>query len=270
METHVILPAVSPLAAAIEENLEAHIAFIARSAPGMRVFDHDDLLMVDSGLSSDTFNKVARSRLSSERAGRRISEVIEYFRAVDRPFAWWIGPSARPFDLETHLRDHGLIAAECEVGMAMDVSELQPALDPPRNLAIERVCTARQIAAFAEVVAANWQPPDQTVIRFYSRAVPVLLANACPMQLFVGYLDDEPVATAELFTSGSLGGLYSVSTRPEFRRRGIGSAVTWHAAEWARCAGARTLALQSSEAGQSVYARLGFKACCNFAEYTPW
>jgi predicted N-acetyltransferase YhbS len=59
-----------------------------------------------------------------------------------------------------------------------------------------------------------------------------------------------------------------VCTRRECRERGIGSALTWTALDDARRRGIPTAVLQSSDQGKGMYTRLGFSACCNFAEFT--
>jgi hypothetical protein len=78
-----------------ERNLGEHIAFVQRSTPGMTVFDQADLLVVDSGISSDTFNKMARARLQESEVDHRIAEAVAYFTGVERPFAWWVDPARR-------------------------------------------------------------------------------------------------------------------------------------------------------------------------------
>jgi len=65
---------------------------------GMTVFDQADLLIVDSGISSDTFNKMARARLQESDVDRRIAEAVAYFTGVQRPFAWWVGPLLAAFE----------------------------------------------------------------------------------------------------------------------------------------------------------------------------
>jgi hypothetical protein len=66
MPTSVISTVPTPLLTAIEKNLHEHIALVQRSTPGMTVFDQANLLVVDSGVSSeDTFNKIARARCKS-------------------------------------------------------------------------------------------------------------------------------------------------------------------------------------------------------------
>jgi hypothetical protein len=86
------------------------------------------------------------------------------------------------------------------------------------------------------------------------------------MKLFLGSLDDEPVASRELFLAGRIAGLHSVCTRTVCRERGIGSALTWTAWDDARRRGIPTAVLQSSDRGRGMHTRLGFNADCNVAD----
>jgi hypothetical protein len=82
--------------AGIEKDRHEHIAFAQRSTAGMTVFDQADLLVVDSGMSSDTFNKMAQARLQESDVDRRMAEAVAYFTGVQRPFAW--GPRLAAFE----------------------------------------------------------------------------------------------------------------------------------------------------------------------------
>jgi hypothetical protein len=48
----------------------------------MTVLDEEGLLVVDSGLSSDTFNKIACARLQESEVNCRITEAADYFTNV--------------------------------------------------------------------------------------------------------------------------------------------------------------------------------------------
>jgi GNAT superfamily N-acetyltransferase len=151
--------------------------------------------------------------------------------------------------------------------MALELSRLPTTVPIPVGLTVRRVRTAADLEEVVEVLGADSPSPDLTLHRFYERAASVLLAQDCPMRLFLGTLDGEPVATSELFLGGGVAGLYGVATRAEFRRRGIGTALCWTALDEARRLGLGTAVLQASEVGAGVYARLGFRACCRFVEY---
>jgi GNAT superfamily N-acetyltransferase len=62
-------------------------------------------------------------------------------------------------------------------------------------------------------------------------------------------------------------GVYAVETLPEFRRRGFARALVEHVLADARARGARTASLQSTRAGQPLYAALGFTAAGRYEEW---
>jgi ribosomal protein S18 acetylase RimI-like enzyme len=254
---------------AMAANLVAHMSWVQRRVEGMHVQDDGALVIVDSGLPCDTFNVVCRARLSADSLEARVAAVIGHFRAVARPFSWWVGPGDRPSGLAAALGAAGLKADEESLGMAADLSALDQQADLPHGLRIERVRTVEQLGQFAAINAANWMPPDPHVIRFYELAALVLLEADAPLWLYVGYLDDWPVAAAELTVAGGVVGLYGISTLREYRRRGIGGAMTQQPLLDAKAAGYRVAVLQASPEGTRVYERIGFQPMGHFVEFKP-
>ncbi len=254
---------------AMDANLAAHVSYVQRRLPGMFVDDRADLLIVDSGLATDTFNKILRTRLEPGTADQRIEEALAHFRGAQRPFSWWLGPLATPEDIGARLKQRGLRPAETELGMAAQLDHLPRALELPQGLEIHPVSTREQLENFCEIQAANWDPPDRLVHAFFARAADILLEPECPMRLYVGYHDGTPAAASELFLGAGAAGIHMVSTRREFQRRGIGFAMTWHAAAEGARLGMKTAVLQASDQGAPVYARLGFEAMCHYTEYQP-
>ena len=259
------------LDAAAGANLVRHMGWIQGRTPGMRVESDERLTLVDSGLPCDTFNIVCGATIPTELLRDRVERAVGYFESVRRPFSWWVGPADRPCDLDRALEDAGLAAAESETAMAADLHTLAPAAShtglAQGGLRIERARTPGAIRDFAVVVAANWSPPDPSVLRFYDAATPVLLNPDCPLWLYVGYADEVPVAACELTEGGGVAGLYNVCTPEAHRRRGFGSAMVLRSLLDAREHGYQTAVLQASEGGRGVYARLGFRATGVYTEY---
>jgi hypothetical protein len=106
----------------MEDNLAGHFSFLPGQTEGMLVEERSDLVLVDSGLPSDTFNAVCRAKLGRENAARRIEAAVLHFRRKNLPFSWWVGPLSEPATLDEELKKHGLSFAEKEVGMAADIS----------------------------------------------------------------------------------------------------------------------------------------------------
>lgn len=257
------------LATAADANFIVHAGWVQKHVPGMRVVEEPDLVLVDSGLPCDTFNVVCRTRLEAPTALSRARQVIAYFRDAGRLFSWWCGPADRPDNLGEFLLAAGLEMAETELAMAADLAALWAAQPSPGGLEIQRVSTSDQLEDFARIIGATQGSPDPHVLRFYDLAAPTLLSGESPLWLYVGYLEEVPVATAEVTLGGGVAGLYNVSTLPAYRRRGYGTAITLRPLLDARAQGYRAAILQASAEGVSIYTRLGFEPFGQITEYKP-
>jgi ribosomal protein S18 acetylase RimI-like enzyme len=254
---------------AAAENLLVHMSIVQRHVRGMSVLDDGELAIIDSGLPCDTFNVVCRSRLAAEIAPGRIAAAIDHFRSAQRPFSWWVGPGDRPDHLEELLQRAGLKALESEAAMTAELRSLVTEFEHAGNLRIERVRTREQLRQLADLCAANWDPPDVHVQRFYEAAAPILLADECPVWLYLGLVGADPVATTEPTEGGGIVGLYTVGTHSAWRRRGIGSAMVLRALLDATALGYQTAVLQAAPAGVGLYEKLGFETTGHYTEYKP-
>jgi ribosomal protein S18 acetylase RimI-like enzyme len=257
------------LEAADDLNKLIHLSWIQERTEGMQVFFEDDLVIVDSGLATDTFNVVCRSRLSSAGCSARIRSVLRHFRSTSRPFTWWVGPADRPADLGRALLEEGFRATGTEPGMALNLERLTAVPETPREFHIERARTEASVRKFGELIASLAYPLDHTVAAFYARSAPAVLDPESPVWLYVGYLGDEPVATAELTVGGGIVGLYNITTAAAHRKKGIGTAMTVRPLRDARESGYPAAVLQASEEGFPIYSRIGFEVTGSFTEYHP-
>jgi ribosomal protein S18 acetylase RimI-like enzyme len=85
-----------------------------------------------------------------------------------------------------------------------------------------------------------------------------------PLHLWIGYVGAEPVSVAAAYIGDQAVSIYMVATLPQARGKRYGAALTAQACQAAPDLPAE---LQASEAGRSVYLRLGFQIV---TQYNLW
>jgi GNAT superfamily N-acetyltransferase len=80
----------------------------------------------------------------------------------------------------------------------------------------------------------------------------------------VGVLDDRVAATGLATANGPVGWLGGIVVDAEYRRHGIGRAITEDLVRRLRAAGCLTLSLESTDAGRPLYERLGFRLATHY------
>nr|WP_198151317.1 GNAT family N-acetyltransferase [Kibdelosporangium sp. MJ126-NF4] len=230
----------------------------------MSVVRTDDVVIVDGDVGDDTFNIIAGARFSASDVDERIAETVA---SVDGVFSWWVDSTSTPDSLSQRIEAAGFPAHDPEPGMVAALSTL-PEPEIPDGLEIRRVTAPVELAEYAGVVAANWDPPSPGVIRFYERAAGAALDPECQARYFVGYHEGVAVCAAEVFLAHEVAGIYNVSTLASHRRRGFGRAITLVALLAARAEGVDTAVLQSSPDGQSIYRGIGFTEVGTFTEHS--
>ena len=276
-DTHVTASVIqaypSPALAALEVNLAEHVAFVPRELARDNVLSKAGVTRVDSGLASDTFNKLLHARFEESQADAGIDQALEHFRRVERPFTWWVGPCSRPSDLEARLGQRGLQPLEHEIGMTLKLKDLPRDRDILEGFSIRRVTQLTELEHFAALLSNISIPADDTVVAYFEKASPFLLKDDCPMQFFVAYRGDEPAATVELMLSAygdnprGLAGVHMSATSAAYRHRGLELAMSWTALDHARQLGAELGGILVAPEAQNIFTELGFRSCGRFAEY---
>jgi ribosomal protein S18 acetylase RimI-like enzyme len=252
---------------AMEANMFEYMTYYAKHSPEMEIIDEDDVLLINSGLKSDTLNYICRAKFSESSINRKIDKAINYFKSRNLPFTWWISPSSQPSSLGAYLEKYKLQCTERVAGMAADLRTLPSNYPLPKGLTIKRLTTVSELNLFASVVASVFDPPDPCVQLFYQQTSDVSLKNDGSIHLYLGYLHGKPVATSALFMGASVAGIYCVATIKQARKQGIGTALTLAAIQDARNQGYQIATLEASGDGRNLYARIGFKTYCQFYTY---
>jgi ribosomal protein S18 acetylase RimI-like enzyme len=251
------------LISAIEENLFA-VFFAYRQWPRSEVHDEAEMLWVDTDIPFPLFNSVLRTRLVPERIDAAIQSLITQAESRNRPLLWWTGPATQPADLGRHLERHGFVSEGQMPGMAIDLANLKENLPRPSGLSVQRVTDDTARKQWCQVCAAGFGLPDFIAAAFYD-----LMSSVAPdtFLAYLGWRNDQPVATSVLVLAAGVAGMYNIATIPEARRQGIGTIMTlWPLCE-AQNRGYKAGILHASQMGAGIYRSLGFQEYCQIGQY---
>jgi hypothetical protein len=84
-----------------------------------------------------------------------IEEAIAYFHGRNVPFSWWVGPASTPGDLSARLIANGLLHAEDEAGMILDLDSLDDHHATVAEVDVRQVQSLAELFDLANVLAAN-------------------------------------------------------------------------------------------------------------------
>ena len=144
-----------------------------------------------------------------------------------------------------------------------------PGAEAPRDVSVRPVHGDADMAAAVDLVLEGFGFPrewkDVMLSSFTDEAEDV------SGQTMLAEIDGRTVGVAALLRTGDrIAGLYSVATAPEFRRRGVATALTIRCIESFQKSGDEVLTLQVQKGSdaQRLYARLGFQTAYTLSLYS--
>jgi ribosomal protein S18 acetylase RimI-like enzyme len=253
------------LVTAIRSNLGDFFKLVSRNSPEEQP-GNGRFTRWYSPLQHPWFNGVLSSSPFEAEDDAFIEATIQHFRAKRvSTFTWWMEPHLKPSDWGPALSKHGFGFDNGTPGMAVDLQALNESIGTVDGLEVRAVADEESLHTWAKIFIAGYGLPsdwENTVFDEWLK-----LGLEFPLKNYLGYINDEPVSTACLFYGGGAAGIYSVSTLPKARGRGIGAAVTLKPLLDAREKGYRVGVLQSSEMGFNIYKKLGFRHLCQIENF---
>lgn len=216
-----------------------------RTAETCRFIDHEG-----------TLSLVLHSRLKPETADAIIEREIAHFRGLGHAFEWKVFDHDRPADLRERLVARGFKAAESVAVLIRETRDASPASGP---VTVRRLTDPDDVGDMLGIWQAAWPGEDQT---HWARKIAVAMrerpGDVVP---FVAYVDGRPASTGRVvFSPGDpfayLGG---GATRPEFRRRGLYTALLQARMAEAAARGVGHLMVDARPMSRPILEKRGFR-----------
>ena len=253
----------------VNDNLRSAMCFFGEATGSGEIHPLDGALAIYSGLDYGVFNIALLEGNSPEGPdglNQRLAQCARYFAPRTKRWSFWLCEDA--LDSFTRRRAGSLL---------MD-HDLRPISQAPGMLAENLAPPVRLLPKIeCHPVADRATRQSFGALTSVSFDIPMAIAKAVyePERAwcgnyrgYVGTAGGKPVAIIALVATREALGIYSLSTLPEWRRMGYGEALLRAAVamEQART-GIRRIVLQSTDAGYSLYRRVGFNEVARFSVY---
>jgi ribosomal protein S18 acetylase RimI-like enzyme len=202
---------------------------------------------------------------------KRVRELADAFVAGTEGGYGILVEADRGHPLEAQLRAAGWQVAEDEPALVMPHLPEPPVL--PAALEVRPVRDDAGRRDFIAVTAAGFGAPtaegaaEVPVEAFDTFAPSLAAALDADVAVLVGYVGGRPVASSVFHRVDEAALITGVATVPEFRRRGLGRALTWCAVAAGARRGCTCAALNALGASYPLYLSMGFRHVVNHRTY---
>jgi GNAT superfamily N-acetyltransferase len=205
-----------------------------------------DVLILWSALSADNADDIIRGQIADcEKKGSAL--------------CWVVYANDSPSNLKERLLAHGFDADEPETTMALDIDAASASLLGPIEHDVRRITGFTGAYDAVAIRQQIWPGGDAAAkargLLERLREQPETLA------LFVAYVDGVPAGTAQIsfYRSGRFASLVRAATLPEYRGRGLYTALVTARVQEARRRGIHYLDTDASPMSRPILEKLGFR-----------
>lgn len=207
------------------------------------------------------------SKLTEENADRAIAEQVAFFKQQGHNFEWKRFGHDTPADLDERLLRQGFSREEQESVMVLDLEGRtfgDHSLGP--GIAVRRITDPADLDQVVRIEDAVWNESHAWIVD--ELRLELLLPDE-PLSMYLACADGVPAAAAWIrFHQGTdFAALFGGSTLPEYRKRGLYTALLDVRAREARGRGYRYLSVDASEMSRPILEKHGFVAITTATAY---
>ncbi|MDA8346399.1 MAG: GNAT family N-acetyltransferase [Thermaerobacter sp.] len=224
--------------------------------PGMRREVEDGVVRLVDQVGTDSM--VVHSHLDALGADAAIRREAAYFDRLGHNVEWKLYAHDEPQDLHERLLAQGFTAEEPDAIMALDLSQVPPALLEPVPAFIRRLTDADMLKDATRVHEAVW--PEKKS-KLAERLAYLLRNDSARLSVYAAYMDGEPVSAARIHFSdrSAFASLWGGATLPGYRGRGLYTALLAVRLQEAKRRGARFLTIDAGPMSRPIVEKYGFR-----------
>lgn len=245
----------------IVDNLVTKVTSYAKSLAGLQVTVHKDVVTVDSGVPSDTFNVIIPLSLDSEDSLIELRRAIHSFQTKSFPVCIWVDKRFMTNRLVNMLQEEGFSETERNTTMKLDVVNGDKSFAASKTeLDIRQVTSVEDVRTYSEVFQSVFAgtPEADAIHAYFEKISSESDLRQGNIKMYIGFSEKRAVSTGTIVEADESYGIYDVITREEMRGKGFGSTMFQYLLNHLNMS-VKPCVLQASPDGIKIYKRAGFK-----------
>lgn len=198
------------------------------------------------------FNRALRINTNKEKVPKVINEVIKHFSSHGMPACFTITPFTEPEDFSEHLIRRGFKLIQQQLIMAYKGGKnmrLNPEVEVKR-------AKKSEVATWINIVRKGFNYPEDFAFKTTS-----IIIEKEEFMPYLAHISNKPVGCGMLYSENGVSGIYAMVTLPEYRRKGVASAVLHEMVlEYERSGdNLLTLGTEMGSPAERLYKKVGFQ-----------
>jgi hypothetical protein len=242
-----------------QRNLLEFFKLTGRNSPEITYFEDGGIEgLYSPEMPAPVLNRVIRTDVSTDEIDRKIKEISHLYKEQKSPLSWEVWPTSNPAEMEDKLNGSGFRFASDYPAMIINLDQIDG--EEGSALEVRKVENEKGARILADLFQEIYQLPDMGGNGFYT----TLLDAGFDQDLasYIGYENGIPVCISSVYYKAGVAGIYNVGTKKDYCRKGYGKEITNVPLLDAKNRGYQYGILQSSDQGEKVYQRMGFKEQC--------
>lgn len=201
---------------------------------------------------------VIYSRLTVSNVDQVIRDQIAYFEGIGQDFEWKVFSHDTPSDLRERLMAYGFVSDDAEAIMVLDLEAAPETLFAQSPVEIRRITDPSQIDTVVQVLNQVWDDDQSSLGTWLAEE---LAHQGDHLSVYIAFVDGVPASTAwiRFHENSPFAGLWGGSSLPQYRQRGLYTALLAVRAREARQRGVRYLTIDASPMSEPIVRKYGFQ-----------
>ena len=243
----------------IEKNL-IQFFLIWKNSKNIEYYEDNNFCFINN--ETDLWPKfILNTSVNSNNFSDNLTQITNLLKNNKAP-KYWLVNSDLTQKFSPKIRGENFVPIVKWIGMYMNIKE-KPNFTIPNNFTIQKVTDKKQLKIWLKIVNDEVYNKENLKPYFFEDAL-----DNKSVHIYLGSYNNIPVATSLLYTKDNYSGLYMISTKTKYRKKGFGTAITNYAIAKAVETGTTKFVLHATKVGKPIYERIGFAEFNNIYIFT--